>query len=395
MIGGFYRRIPSLYMARRNLSRTKVRSVLAALGIVIGVIAIASLGMFGLTLRYQITESLGDLGNQVLVTPGEDSDGTISERDLREVQAVTGPGTTVVPSKARSTVVRYGRGGGSGGGGGGPGEPSAGGERRIVRGIENPGLIYSAREGTIPDPYRSGALIGPAIAEEYDLGPGDAISINGSSTRVVAVLESDSGFGFMSPSNEIILPNREFQRRGYSQVLVSTPSSTVANETAVALRSELNGRRELVQVQDFSDVADSIGQTFQALNLFLIGIGSISLLVAGVSILNVMLMSTVERREEIGVLRAVGFQKRDVLKIMLSEAVLLGIVGGIAGAVFSLVAGMVINHFIVGDALLAFRPSNFVYVGLAFAFGVGTSLLSGLYPAWKAANERPVEALRS
>jgi len=378
-------------MARRNLSRTKVRSVLAALGIVIGVIAIASLGMFGLTLRYQITESLGDLGNQVLVTPGEDSDGTISERDLREIQAVAGPGTTVVPSKARGTVVSYGR----GGGGGGPGKPSAGGERRIVRGIENPGLIYNAREGVIPDPYRSGALIGPSIAEEYDLGPGDAISINGSSTRVVAVLASGSGFGFMNPSNEIILPNREFQRRGYSQVLVSTQSSTVANETAVALRSELNGRRELVQVQDFSDVADSIGQTFQALNLFLIGIGSISLLVAGVSILNVMLMSTVERREEIGVLRAVGFQKRDVLKIMLSEAVLLGVIGGIAGALFSLVAGMVINHFIVGDAFLAFRPSNFVYVGLAFAFGVGTSLMSGLYPAWKAANERPVEALRS
>ena len=391
MIGGLYRRLPSLYMARRNLSRTKVRSVLAALGIVIGVIAIASLGMFGLTLRYSITDSLGDIGNQVLVTPGEDADGTISERDLRQIEAVAGPETTVVPSKARGTVVTYGR----GGGGGGAGEPSAGSERRIVRGIEDPGLIYNAREGEIPDPYRSGALIGPAIAEEYDLGPGDAISINGSSTRVVAVLEADNGFGFMSPSNEIILPNREFQRRGYSQVLVSTPSSTVANETAVALRSELNGRRELVQVQDFSSVADSIGQTFQALNLFLIGIGSISLLVAGVSILNVMLMSTVERREEIGVLRAVGFQKRDVLKIMLSEAVLLGIVGGILGAVFSLVAGMVINHFIVGDALLVFRPSNFLYVGLAFAFGVGTSLLSGLYPAWKAANERPVEALRS
>jgi len=390
VIGGFDRRLPSLYMARRNLSRTKVRSVLAALGIVIGVIAIASLGMFGLTLRYQISESLGGLGNQVLVTPGEDADGSISVRDLREIETVAGPETTVVPSKARSTVVTYGRGGGGGGG-----DPAAGSERRIVRGVENPGLIYTAREGEIPDPYRSGALIGPSVAEQYDLGPGDAISINGSSTRVVAVLEAGNGFGFMSPSNDIILPNREFQGRGYSQVLVSTESSTVANETAVALRSELNGRRELVQVQDFSSVADSIGQTFNALNLFLIGIGSISLLVAGVSILNVMLMSTVERREEIGVLRAVGFQKRDVLKIMLSEAVLLGLIGGIVGVAFSLVAGMVINHFIVGDALLAFRPSNFLYIGLAFTFGVGTSLLSGLYPAWKAANERPVEALRS
>ena len=387
MFGAVYRRLPSLLMARRNLGRTKVRSILAALGIVIGVIAIASLGMFGLTLRYQITESLGDIGNQVLVTPGEDSD-VITERDLREIQTVAGPDARVVPSKTRITTVRYGRSGSR--------EPSVVGEQRTIQGIENPGLIYTAAEGEIPEPYRSGALIGPDLAEQQDLEPGDAISINGSSTRIVGVLAAGDGFGFASPSNEIILPNREFQSRGYSQVLVSTRSSTAANETAVALRSRLNsGRQERVSVQDFSSVAENIGQTFQALNAFLIGIGSISLLVAGVSILNVMLMSTVERREEIGVMRAVGFQKRDVLKIMLSEAVLLGLIGGLVGIAFSLVAGMAINEFIVGDALLAFRPSNFLYIGLAFSFGVGTSLLSGLYPAWKAANERPVEALRS
>lgn len=93
-------------------------------------------------------------------------------------------------------------------------------------------------------------------------------------------------------------------------------------------------------------------------------------------------------------MRAVGFQKRDVLKIMLTEAVLLGILGGAIGVVFSVAAGGVINFFVVGDALLVFRPGNFVYIGLAFGFGVATALLSGLYPAWKAANERPVDALR-
>ncbi|MFB6140079.1 MAG: ABC transporter permease [Halosimplex sp.] len=381
-MGWLRRRFPALLMARRNIGRTKVRSVLAALGIVIGVIAIASLGMFGLTLRYQLTQNLGDIGNQVRVTPAN-TDGTLSlltERDLRQIESIAGSDATVAPTKQRFTQVSFGR-----------GPP----ESRLVTGTARPGELYEASEGTIPDPYRSGALVGSSVAEQNDLGPGDTIAVNGSTVRVVAVLASSGGFGFSDPSTSIILPTRSFDQRGYDAITITESSSTAANETAMAIRASLNERRDRVEVQDFSSIADSIGQSFQALNLFLIGIGSISLLVAGVSILNVMLMSTVERRQEIGVLRAVGFQKLDVLKIMLSEAVLLGVLGGVAGAAFSIVAGMVLNHFVVGDATLVFRPQNFLYIGLAFAFGVGTSLISGLYPAWKAANERPVEALRS
>ncbi|QLH79241.1 ABC transporter permease [Halosimplex rubrum] len=380
-MGWLRRRFPALLMARRNIGRTKVRSVLAALGIVIGVIAIASLGMFGLTLRYQLTENLGGIGNQVMVQPADSAEApdALTERDLRQVESAAGSGATVAPAVQRFTTVSYGRGVS---------------ETRGVMGIDQPGKLFEARDGSIPQPYRSGALIGPDLADQRDLGPGDTISVNGSTERVVAVLAPSQGFGYTDPSNQIVLPMRSFDGRGYDTITVTETDSTAANATAMAIRAQLNDRRERVTVQDFSGVADQIGQTFQALNLFLIGIGSISLLVAGVSILNVMLMSTVERRQEIGVLRAVGFQKLDVLKIMLSEAVLLGVIGGVAGAAFSIVAGMVINHFVVGDAMLAFRPGNFLYIGLAFAFGVGTSLLSGLYPAWKAANERPVEALR-
>jgi len=389
MRGPVYRRFPALLMARRNLSRTKVRSILAALGIVIGVIAIASLGMFGLTLRYQVTQNLGDIGNQVLVSPGSSDNAPeeISNRMLRDIESIAGPSATVTPRKGKFTQVRYRRSGSR--------EQQAVGERRVVLGVERPHVVYSAREGSIPRPYRSGALVGADLADEQDLGPGDTITINGSTVRVVAILEAGEGFGFADPGDEIILPTREFESRGYDTVLITAESPTAANETAAALRSRLNERRDRVSIRDFSNIADQIGSTFQALNLFLIGIGSISLLVAGVSILNVMLMSTVERREEIGVMRAVGFQKRDVLKIMLAEAVLLGIVGGVIGIAFSVLAGAIINHFVVGDAFLVFRPQNFLYIGLAFAFGAGTSLLSGLYPAWKAANERPVEALRS
>ncbi|WP_123537632.1 ABC transporter permease [Halosimplex salinum] len=370
-------------MARRNIGRTKVRSVLAALGIVIGVIAIASLGMFGLTLRYQITENFDDIANQVTVEPNRDgrqAPTAISEREVRDIRRIAGTSASVVPLQQQRAPVSLDR-----------GPP----QNRFMYAVDSPAGVYEASEGTIPENFRSGALVGQQLAMEYDLEPGSSISINGSTTRVRAILAPGGTVGFLPTANVVVVPTTMFQQRTYSQVIVQAEDSQAANETAMALREQLNDRRDRFTVDDNADLADQIGETFQALNLFLLGIGSISLLVAGVSILNVMLMSTVERRQEIGVLRAVGFQKRDVLKIMLSEAVLLGVVGGIVGVVFSMIAGGLINHFMLDDALLAFRPDNFLYVGLAFAFGVGTSLLSGLYPAWKAANERPVDALRS
>jgi putative ABC transport system permease protein len=130
------------------------------------------------------------------------------------------------------------------------------------------------------------------------------------------------------------------------------------------------------------------------INVFLVGLGGISLLVAGVSIANTMLMSVIKRREEIGVLRSVGYTKCDIVGILLAEAALLGAIGAGGGLVVALAATMVANAVFLGDPL-AFSPTALGYLLGAVAFGVGTSLVAGAYPAWRAANERPVEALRS
>jgi putative ABC transport system permease protein len=380
VMGWFYRRFPALLMARRNLMRTKIRTLLAALGIVIGVIAIASLGIFGVTLKYQITQNIGDIGNEVIVRPSFEGDfEPFSEREIREISGIAPADATVVSIKSVRTRVTLQR-----------GET----QTEQVEAMRRPSLLYDAKEGTIPDPLRSGAVVGTDVARENDLQPGDTISINGSNVRVRAVLAQQQGL-LGGGDDAIIVSEDRYKSVGYTQVRIVTESGPEANQTAVALREQMNDRRNRVQVTDLSQIANNIGQVFTALNLFLTGIGSISLLVAGVSILNVMLMSTVERKEEIGVLRAVGFQRLDVLKIMLAEATLLGVLGGVIGVVFSLVAGGVINFYLVDDALLVLRGENFLYIGLAFTFGVGTALVSGFYPAWKAANERPVEALRS
>jgi putative ABC transport system permease protein len=139
---------------------------------------------------------------------------------------------------------------------------------------------------------------------------------------------------------------------------------------------------------------DRIGEFFALLNGFLIALAALSLIVAGVAIFNVMLMSTNERRGEIGVLRAVGVQKRDVLRTLVVEAGLLGVAGGVVGLVLSLLAIGGLYYFTPLTLDVVADPSNVPFLLLAFGFGVGVALVSGLYPAWKAANLHPVEALR-
>ncbi|WP_435097442.1 ABC transporter permease [Halarchaeum sp. P4] len=374
-----YERFPWLLMARRNVARTPVRSALAALGIVIGVLAIASLGVFGTTLQYSVTQNLGDIGNDVTVSPAADaSQRYLTDRDVREVErAVTTD--TVVPVKQGRGTVTYGR------------------QRTIVPlyGIERPGQLFDARDGRIPSPLRSGVLVGDTLADRLDVHAGNSLTLDGKTYRVKAVLEAQSGISAISPGGGLVVPPGAVEHDGYDQVVVRAESAAAANDSAQAIRERLNDRQQRVSVFEYSSLTDQISSVFGVINSFLIGIGSISLVVAGVSILNVMLMSAVERRQEIGVLRAVGYQKRDVLIIMLTEAVLLGLAGGTVGVLLSMAAGLVINQVVLGDPLFTFSAQNLVYFGAAFAFAFVTSLLSGLYPAWKAANRNPVEALRS
>jgi putative ABC transport system permease protein len=109
--------------------------------------------------------------------------------------------------------------------------------------------------------------------------------------------------------------------------------------------------------------------------------------------MNVMLMSTIERRGEIGVFRAVGYQRLDVLRMMLAESLLIGLVGSVVGVALSVGVGLVVNDALLGDPT-AFTGQSLAYFGFGFLFGVAASVVSGLYPAWRAASDPPVESLR-
>ncbi|SEK50413.1 ABC transporter permease [Haloferax larsenii] len=373
------RRVPALLMARRNLSRNRIRSGLAILGIIIGVLAIASLGMFGTTLRTGADQQLGDIGNEISISPNlQEGVEELTDRDVDEIRRAVSDGA-VVPIRSDSVLV------------------SRGDQQTVttIYGMENPGAIYEASDGRVPDRLRQGALVGSGTAELLDIEPGNTIAVDGRTYRVSAVLAEQQGISLVNPNSAVVLPMEDVNGTGYSQVVVSAESGQAANESAVSIREELNEREERVTVFELQSITSGIDQFFGILNTFLIGIGSISLVVAGVSILNVMLMSTIERRQEIGVLRAVGVQRGDIIRMILAEAGLLGTAGGVVGALVALAAGVALNSFVLNDPMATFQPINFFYVALAVGFGIATSILSGLYPAWKAANERPVEALRN
>ncbi len=371
---------PAVSMASRNLRRNRVRTVLAVLGVCIGVLAVAALGIFGNVLALGADDAIGDIGTQVVVSPNNDAGvESLSDADVASIRrAVDGP--AVVPLYSDSaTVARQGD------------QTFA-----TVYGVEEPALAYEAAEGRLPERHRQGAILGAGIAEDLSAGAGDTVEIAGSQVRVIAVLVESQTFSPVAPDDAVFLPESAFSADGYAQALVVSDSGAEARAAADAIREAVNAREERVDLFELAALVDEINEFFDLLSTFLLGLGAISLVVAGVSILNVMLMSTVERRQEIGVMRAVGVTRRDVLRVLLAEAGLIGAAGAAAGTLLTvlLVAGLVIATPAV-DAALVIDRTNAYYLLLALVFGVGVGIVSGAYPAWKAANERPVEALRS
>ncbi|SFR30840.1 ABC transporter permease [Halorubrum sodomense] len=371
---------PAVSMASRNLRRNRMRTVLAVLGVCIGVLAVAALGIFGNVLALGADDAIGDIGTQVVVSPNTDAGvESLSDADVASIRRAVGEPAVIPLYSDSATVARQGD------------QTFA-----TVYGIEEPALAYEAAEGRLPERHRQGAILGAGIAEDLGAGAGDTVEIAGSQVRVIAVLVESQTFSPVAPDDAVFLPESAFSADGYAQALVVADSGAEARAAADAIREAVNAREKRVDLFELAALVDEINEFFDLLSTFLLGLGAISLVVAGVSILNVMLMSTVERRQEIGVMRAVGVARRDVLRVLLAEAGLIGAAGAAAGTLLTvlLVAGLVAATPAV-DAALVLDPTNGYYLLLALGFGVGVGIVSGAYPAWKAANERPVEALRN
>ncbi|WP_284009788.1 ABC transporter permease [Haloarcula pelagica] len=373
-------RFPAVALARRNLSRQRLRAALAALGIVIGVFAVVTLGLLGNALSVAATEELGGLGDQVIVSPAQGSGAdTLDARDLGAIQRAADGRGTVIPLKTTGGSV------------------SASGGQTVAQiyGTNTPQALFGNGSDSVPPTLRQGAVVGSDLATELQLREGSTITVEGNEYRVVAVLPEIASISPLQPDSAVLLPEEEFVTPGFSQVVVRADSAADARAVADGVDQRLNARQERVSVFSLTSVLDQITEFFELLNGFLLAIASVSLIVAGVSIFNVMLMTVSERRGEIGVLRAVGIHRKEVLRVLLVEATLLGVVGGAVGALLGVVTviAVALNTDLPLWAVLL--PGNAVVPLGAFAFGIVIALVGGIYPAYRAAWEPPVEALRS
>jgi len=384
-----------------------LRSVLAALGIVIGVVAIASIGMMGANMTLSVTEQLSDMANKLTVTPyrgggggmmggfggggGSSDDDAITEKEFKTIQRIVTKYGTAYTVRSESDKIEVGSDEG----------------RATIYGLDTETMreILTVESGEYPKSTTS-VVVGPTLAERLDLKIGSKIKIGdpdkGSTTtvRVVGILEERGMSMDLSTDMAIIGSDKLFVgiyggEGEYDQVNVVVSDLTDIETVKTAIEDELNRREDTVTVQDSSRMMESITSTVSTMTTFVMAIAGISLLVAAVSILNVMMMSVNERVREIGILRSIGTQRAEILRMFIYEAAIIGIVGAIIGAIVSIVIGYVIVVGMIGSAEYFFAPGSIVYVPMAMTVGAGICIATGIYPAWRASNLDPIEALQN
>jgi putative ABC transport system permease protein len=398
--------------ALESLSANKLRSGLTILGIVIGVAAVIAMLGVGQGAQETITGTISGIGTNLLFV----FRGNIQE-DVRNPQFLT-----LGDSQAVNDVFLA---------------PSVVAVAPVVQ-ANNREVVYSGKRrlaqlnGVTPDyqKVRNYNLIeGEFINEEHMLGQasvvlvgpevakalfdrtegitGEMVRLDGQPFRIIGVLESKGGGSFGSQDNVLMVPfttaTTRLIRRSRDQVdllIVQAASPEVVKQAAEEVRQILRTRHRIIigpddftvfTQEDFIQTAATITGVF---TIFLGGIAGISLLVGGIGIMNIMLVSVTERTREIGLRKALGARRRDILIQFLTESSLLSLIGGVIGIGFGWLIAYVVGRIAEANNT-PFSPAIGIdAILMATLFSTAVGLFFGLYPANRAAGLEPVEALR-
>jgi len=398
----------SLLTALDSLRSNKLRAALTMLGVIIGVAAVIALLSIGNGVSASIDQEINAIGtNLILISTNPDNSDGYPTLTLSDVEALSDPSrvpavTEVAASVGAGFVVTAG---------GNSTRPSISGVTANyfrVNNLEEVGAGDLLTENDVATRARV-AVIGDQVAEDLfpdSFAVGQSIKINGASYEVVGVLTA-SGSAFSDTDNSVFVPISTAQARLVTgrtrqgektvQSIVAQATSAEANEAALEqITAVLREEHDIAYASDDdfqlfsqSDLLDTAGQITGVLTAFLGAIAGISLLVGGIGIMNIMLVSVTERTREIGIRKAVGALRRDILLQFLLESVVLSLIGGLTGIALGWLIAAVAGRAI--DLSVTLQLGT---VLLATGFATAVGLVFGIYPAWRAAGLRPIEALR-
>jgi putative ABC transport system permease protein len=407
--------VEGIRIALRSLSANKLRSGLTMLGIIIGVAAVIALMGVGQGAQVAIDSRIQGLGTNLLfVSPGSTNangirtaQGSAQTLTYADAQALNDPTNAPDVAAVAPELDTFG-------------QVVYQGNNMNTRVVGVTPEYESVRNLAVQDGsfitqgnvtgHTPVAVLGANAAQQLFNGNepvGQMIRIRNNLFQVVGVLQAKGGGGFGSQDDQILVPITaaldRFSRGTYqgspvvSMISVQAASGNAINAATQEITSILQQRHHILNQNDFTitseqDLLSSANQVTGVLTLFLGGVAGISLLVGGIGIMNIMLVSVTERTREIGIRKAVGATRSNILSQFLTEATFMSVLGGAIG--IGLGAG--IAHFISGLPMggstinAVIQPSSIV---LATGFAMAIGLFFGIYPAYRASMLNPIDAL--
>lgn len=404
----------SVRIALRSLSANKLRAALTMLGIIIGVMAVIAMLSIGRGAQAAITAQINSIGTNLLfIRPGalqqggvRTAEGSAPTLTLEDAQALVGLQDIVgvAPSVDSFGQIVY----------------LGNNANARILGV-TPEYVDTMNASVADGDFITAAnvtaraavvVLGSQIATTLfnDTEPvGLSVRLNNQTFRVVGVMASKGGTGFLNQDTQVFVPittatsrlNRGGQFRGGNTVQVinvKITDSSMQDSAIQQISDVLRERHRVVFQDDFNiqsqqDILNTASQITGVLTIFLGGIAGVSLVVGGIGIMNIMLVSVTERTREIGIRKAVGARKRDIMAQFLTEATILSVAGGLIGILFGAIIARVISGINLGTSTLN-TVVDLDSVLLAVGFSVAVGLFFGSYPANRAASLHPIDALR-
>ena len=371
-------------LAFKNIARQRTRTFLTVLGIVIGIGAVVALGSISEGLNNEVQQSL-ELNAGKIIVSEKDSSGffvgfsgsELTEEHVEDIAGVSGIKEVVPQIYYWETIIPFQ----------GPDWVAIGIQPSKAEFFS--GEAIEVEEGRELDDGDTDVIVaGKDFAERYGLEVGDFFTLKETDLEIVGVLEEA---GTSNIDGNFIVPLEALQDItdiDFFPVIYAIPEDV--RETEI-LSERIEDENEDLDALTSTDIARQASEIVGQVTVFTIGIGAVAALVGGLGIMNTMIMSVLERRREIGVMKAIGARRRKILLHFMTEALLISAIGGAIGiglGIFmSRALGAVLGFF--SGAVITWE-----LVAGSFLFAIILGLSGGFYPAWKAAKLDPVEALR-